>query len=250
MTPLVLVHGFMGGSDQWRLQSPLASIAPLIAVDLPGFGLNAHKAPINSIDGFAGWVLEHLTIQGIERFHLLGHSMGGMVVQEMARQAPGRIDRLMLCCTGSIGLLPGRFETIETSIRRAREDGAGATARRISATWFLRGDTDKEYPACAAVAERSSAAALTAALEAMRDWSGDASLQDIGSPTLIVWGDEDKTYPWSQIERLWRAIPDSCLAVVPGCAHAVHLEEPEIFNRLVTRFVSAPSAGQIGGQLK
>ncbi|WP_306147396.1 MULTISPECIES: alpha/beta fold hydrolase [unclassified Roseibium] len=237
MIPLVLVHGFMGGSDQWEPQSPLKNTVPLIAVDLPGFGKNAHLAPINSIEKLARWVLNELTDQGVERFLLLGHSMGGMVVQDMIRQAPDRVARLVLYSTGALGLLPGRFEPIETSMQRAKDDGAQATARRISATWFLHRENAKAYPACAAIAECSSPDAIQAGLEAMRDWSGERSLSSISAPTLIIWGDQDRTYPWPQIQTLWQSVPESSLAVIPGCAHAVHLEEPQIFNHLLERFI-------------
>ena len=51
--------------------------------------------------------------------------------------------------------------------------------------------------------------------------------------------DHDRTYDWSQPQALWNGIKGSQLAVVPGCAHAVHLEAPEIFNSLVDRFLNS-----------
>ncbi|SMX50830.1 2-hydroxy-6-oxononadienedioate/2-hydroxy-6-oxononatrienedioate hydrolase [Maliponia aquimaris] len=229
----------MGGSDQWAPQAPLGEGREVIALDLPGFGRNAHLPPIDRIEGFADWVLETLTAQGVQRFDLLGHSMGGMVVQEMVRQAPDRIARLVLYGTGAVGVLPGRFEPIETSMQRARTDGPQATARRISATWFLHTEAAKAYEGCAMIAERAGLPAILAGLEAMRGWSGADHLADITAPTLIVWGDRDRTYPWSQIERLWRTIPGASLAVMPGCAHACHLERPDLFNLLVGGFLAS-----------
>lgn len=244
MTPLVLVHGFMGGSDQWAHQSPLAEGRNLVAVDLPGFGKNAHHAPVDSISGFADWVLADLTRRGIARFDLLGHSMGGMIVQEMIRKAPERVDRLILYGTGTVGVLPGRFEPIETSMERARVDGPEATARRISATWFLDRDTSPEYRACADIAAQSPLAAILGGLKAMRDWSGEDNLVKIEAETLILWGEGDRTYPWAQVDRLWRMIPNSHLAVVPDCAHAVHMERPGVFNALVRDFLAkSPTEG-------
>lgn len=236
-TPLVLVHGFMGGSDQWGLQSPLGQGRDLIRVDLPGFGRNAHLPPVDSIGGFADWVLDEVTRRGVDRFDLLGHSMGGMIVQEMIHRAPERVGKLVLYGTGSLGVLPGRFEPIEVSMQRAREDGAEATARRISATWFLDAEA-AEYPACADIAAQSSLNAILAGLEAMKGWSGEALLAAIASPTLVLWGDGDRTYQWPQTERLWRSISGSQLAVVPGCAHAVHLEKSWLFNALVADFLA------------
>lgn len=234
MTPLILVHGFMGGSAQWRMQAPLAKTRPVIAVDLPGFGEKASEPPLRAIEDLADRVLD--TVEA-ERFDLLGHSMGGMIVQEMVRRAPDRVRNLILYATGAVGALPGRFETIETSMQRARDDGAAATARRIAATWFLHGIEAAAYPACAAIAERSGLPAILAGLEAMRDWSGRDRLREIDSRTLVLWGDQDRTYAWPQIETLWRSIPTCSLAVVPACAHAVHMERPDLFNLLVRDFV-------------
>lgn len=238
MNPLVLVHGFMGGSDQWSHQAPLGNGRELVCVDLPGFGKNAHQEPLHRIENFADWILEELTHRGVRKFDLLGHSMGGMIVQEMIHKDPERIARLVLYGTGAKGILPGRFESIATSMERARADGAKATARRISATWFLHADTAPSYPACAAIAEQSTLRAILAGLEAMQAWTGEDYLPEITAETLILWGDRDRAYLWPQIEKLWRTIPNSHLAVVPGCAHAVHMERPEIFNRLVGEFLS------------
>lgn len=237
MRPLVLVHGFMGGSDQWRLQSPLADSREVIALDLPGFGKNAHLDPIDRIDGFAAWTLAELTDRGITEFDLLGHSMGGMIVQEMVQLAPERVAKLILYGTGAAGELPERFETIETSIKRASEDGATATARRISATWFLAYEEAAEYEACAEIAQKAGLPALHAGLRAMQNWTGVGHLAQIRSNCLIIWGDRDRTYAWSQIEQLWTSIPSTQLAVIPNCAHAVHSEAPKLFNEIVERFL-------------
>ena len=79
---------------------------------------------------------------------------------------------------------------------------------------------------------------MVAGLRAMQEWSGEAALASIPSRTLVVWGDLDRSYAWPQIERLWRTIPNCNLAVVPDCAHAVHAENPEIFNALISSFVN------------
>ena len=238
MTPLVFVHGFMGGSAQWGPQAPIGQGRDLICLDLPGFGLNSGMTPIDRIEDFATWALDDLTARGIKRFDLLGHSMGGMIVQEMILKAPSRVNRLVLYATGANGNLPGRFETIETSMQRAQTDGAEATARRISATWFLQRETAKNYELCAEVAKMAGLDAILAGLAAMRDWSAEAFLPNIAANTLIIWGDRDRTYDWPQIEGLWQGIPKSNLAVLPACAHAVHLERTSLFNSVLESFLA------------
>ncbi len=239
MTPVVFVHGFLGGSRQWQGQIEALAGTDVIAVDLPGFGDNAHLEGLARIRDFGQWVLDELTARGIGRFHLVGHSMGGMVSQEMIAQAPDRVERLVLYGTGATGTLPGRFESIETSKRRALADGAHATARRIAATWFLDQTAAPAYEDCAAIAEQSSLQAILSGLDAMEDWSGADRLQDIPAPTLVIWGDQDRTYPWSQTEQLWQSIKGASLAVLPNCAHGTHLEKPSLFNSVVCEFLGS-----------
>lgn len=239
MIPLVLVHGFMGGSAQWAAQiDALSREHKVIAVDLPGFGGNNHLPPINTIEGFAKWVIAELRGMGVQRYNLLGHSMGGMIVQAMARLDQQNVEHLILYGTGAIGVLPGRFETIAQSKARAKADGTQKTARRISATWFLHNEAATGYNACASIAELSNPMALPAGLDAMEAWSGEAFLPQITPKTLVIWGDGDRTYSWEQVQLLWSTIPDARLAVVPNCAHAVHAEKPALFNALILDFLA------------
>lgn len=239
MTPVVFIHGFLGGSRQWQGQVEAMAAYKVITLDLPGFGENAKLDAFCSISGFADWVLNELKMRGIEKFHLVGHSMGGMVVQEMIARAPECVDRLVLYGTGSVGVLPGRFETIDTSKTRAREDGPQATARRIAATWFLDREKAAAYEDCAAIAEQSSLQTILTGLDAMHCWSGVEHLSVIPTKTLVIWGDRDRTYPWSQTEKLWQSIPNANLAVIPESAHATHLEKAGLFNRVLIDFLDA-----------
>ncbi len=238
MIPVVFVHGLMGGSAQWQGQIRALSNFEVIALDLPGFGENAQMKPIPSIAGFADWALDELSGRGISRFHLVGHSMGGMVAQEMAASAPERIERLVLYGTGPTGVLPGRFETIATSKSRASAEGSEATARRIAATWFLQRERAAGYEGCAAIAQLAGVDAILAGLDAMNGWSGTDYLSRVQARTLVVWGDHDRTYPWPQTDALWQSIKGACLAVIPGCAHAPHLEKPELFNAVLEDFLT------------
>ncbi len=236
----------MGGSAQWELQrEALAEFFDVVAVDLPGFGLNAHLKPIDSIDGLADWVLGALRTKNIERYCLLGHSMGGMIVQEMARKDPARIQCLVLYATGAIGVLPGRFETIEQSKTRAEKDGAHATASRIAATWFWEKEAAPNFERCEAIGKLASVEAIRAGLDAMQDWSGVEGLSDIVPDTLVLCGDRDRTYSWDQTQLLWSKIPKSSLAVISGCAHAVHMEKPELFSAVLLDYLLGQPDGTV-----
>jgi 2-hydroxy-6-oxonona-2,4-dienedioate hydrolase len=222
---LVLVHGYLGGSSQWAAEIQ---------------ALSQHLTSPDQITGYAHAVLACLDRLGVQRFHLLGHSMGGMIVQEVVRLAPERVNRLVLYGTGPLGLLPGRFETMARSRERLAQDGVDATARRISATWLLHREASPMAKALGDLAAQASLQAAEAGLWAMERWDGRAHLSQITQPTLIVWGDQDRSYQWAQIETLWREIEGASLAVLPHCSHALHLEYPQAFHALVLDFLLGP----------
>lgn len=235
---LVFVHGYLGGSPQWSKQLEYFSgDFDVITPDLPGYGLNADLTAPQSITGFAQYVLDELDRQGVEQFYLVGHSMGGMIAQAMVRLAPARIEKLVLYGTGPLGVMPGRFETIDESRNKVKADGVAVTAKRIAAKWFIGGEAGYGYEGCAKIATMASLQAALAGLTAMETWSGVEALTDIKAPTLILWGDQDKSYHWPLPEMLWREIVGSGLSVVAGCSHAVHLEKPALFNAILRDFL-------------
>lgn len=236
--PLVFVHGFLGGAALWQDQlTAFGDRFDVIAPELPGYGSSFDKPAADTIVGYATQILTFLTGIGVARFHLVGHSMGGMIVQQMAVMAPDRIARLVCYGTGPKGVMPNRFETIEASRERLRKEGAAPTARRIAATWFKRGEDAEGFAACAALGENVTTTTALAGLSAMESWDGRASLDQITQPTLVLWGDCDRSYGWSQPEALWHGIKGSSLAVMPDCGHNAHLEKPEIFNAIVGEFL-------------
>ncbi|MGR3698318.1 MAG: alpha/beta fold hydrolase [Roseovarius sp.] len=236
--PLVLVHGYLGGSAQW--QAELARFSDrfdVIAPDLPGYAGSAALPPPERIAAFAAAVVALLDELGIGRFTLMGHSMGGMIVQELAATHPDRVARLILYGTGPLGAMPNRFEPLETSRARLRSDGVAQTIRRIGATWFRQGAAAEGFEIVAALGAQATEAAALAGLDAMSHWDGRGALGRLTMPTLVLWGDGDRSYRWPQVETLWQGLPDAALAVVPGTAHAVHLEKPALFHALVEDFV-------------
>jgi 2-hydroxy-6-oxonona-2,4-dienedioate hydrolase len=237
-TPLVLVHGYLGGSSQWATQLPfLCQHFEVVTLDLAGYGMANHLAAPTNLADHARHVLATLDHMGIDRFYLLGHSMGGMVVQEITRQSPHRVIKLVLYATGPIGNIPGRFETMARSRERLKEDGVQRTARRICATWLLDYEASPAFESLATLATQASEQAASAGLSAMESWDGREYLGRIDQATLVIWGENDRSYSWSQIEMLWRSIPRASLAVLPSCAHAVHLERNTLFCTLLVEFL-------------
>lgn len=238
--PLVLVHGYLGGSAQWDAEiAHFSDRFDVIAPDVPGFGDASGRHGCTQIEDMAEVVLDLLSKLGIVRFILLGHSMGGMIAQEMAAVAGPQVEKLILYGTGPLGLMPDRFEPIKLSRERLDRDGIQATSARISATWFRNGESAAGFPLVADIGARANHAAALAALDAMADWDGRSALPKLDMPTLVVWGHEDRSYRWPQVESLWRGLPNATLSVVPGASHAAHLEKPRLFHAILDDFLNS-----------
>lgn len=235
---LVLVHGYLGCGGQWReqLQHPPPGIR-VIAPCLPGFGDSAKMPPPQSIGEFARAMLDFLATKGVVNFYLLGHSMGGMIAQEMTKQAPDKVAALVLYGTGPIGAIPGRFETMAASRRRLLKDGDRKMAARMPAKWLVGGANSPHYAFVAAMAKKTNLAGHLAGLTAMEKWDGQDALSAIACPTLIIWGDKDQSYPRAQINLLRDNIAGAALKVIPGASHLAHLEFPGQFNDALRDFL-------------
>ena len=236
--PLVLVHGFLGSSIMWQPQiEHLKRYYRVITPDLPGFGKSKKIKPHNNINSMAKTVLNCLKEKQIEKFYLLGHSMGGMIVQEMAKLAGKKIIKLICYGTGPIGNIPGRFETIDESREKLKKNGLEITAQRIAKTWFVEEDKAKYFYLCNEAGKDTTIEAADNALIAMKTWSGLKNLKNIKNFTMIIWGDQDKAYNFDQVDTLNRNITNSDINIFKGCSHNVHLEMPNEFNMCIINFL-------------
>ena len=237
-TPLVLVHGFLGSSDMWSPQIKFfKDDFRVIVPALPGFGKSSTINSCDSIECMAKAILNLLEKKEIKNFNLLGHSMGGMIVQEIAKIAGEKILKLICYGTGPRGNIPGRFETIDQSREKLRINGLKDTAYRIAKTWFIEEEKAKYFYLCEEAGKQTSIETADNGLVAMKNWNGIKNLKNIKNETLIVWGDQDKAYNFNQVETLNNNIPDSDLKVIKDCSHNVHLEKPDEFNRIIKEFL-------------
>ena len=236
--PLVLIHGFLGSSEMWYPQKEfLSKYFRVISPALPGFGESHKVKSHNSVNEMAQTVLKCLKKMNIEKFNLLGHSMGGMIVQEMAKISGDKINKLICYATGSIGDIPGRFESINTSRERLRKEGIKETVRRVPKKWFVKEEKAKYFYLCENAAKEITEETADNALKAMKNWRGYENLKSIYNETLIIWGDKDISYNFEQVDILNKNIPNSDLIIFKGCSHNVHLEDAEKFNNTVRDFL-------------
>jgi len=144
--PLVLVYGFLGSSIMWGPQiGYFKESYRVIIIDLPGYGNSKKAQSKNNINEMARTVLNCLKEKNIDNFFLLGHSMRGMIVQEMTKLPGEKIDKLIFYGTGVVGNIPGRFESMNECRNRLKKDGLDSTAYRIAKTRFIEGNKSKYF---------------------------------------------------------------------------------------------------------
>ena len=237
--PLVLIHGFLGSSKMWGPQIDFfKKNFRVITPDLPGFGKSTHIKSHDSILSLANLILDCLKDKQINKFYLLGHSMGGMIVQEMAKIYGDKISKLICYSTGPIGEMPDRFETMDESRDNLKKIGLESTARNIAKTWFILSEKAKYFDLCIQAGKETSVDAVDNALIAMKEYNGTNNLKFIKNETLIIWGEKDKSYNYKQIQTLKENISNSSLVIFKECAHNIHLEKIEEFNKTVQNFLN------------
>ena len=232
---LVMIHGAGGHSRVWQTQIHLLN-GPLntLALDLPGYGESSGEAGTD-LNGYAEWLIKAL--RGIFRDppFLMGHSMGGAIVQKAALLEPELMRGIILVGTGPRlqvapvfleGLRKNFEKTVDTIMGFAYAPGADSTLIKEGAKLM------KEAGASVVYGDFSACDRFDVRNEVGR----------IKLPCLILCGDEDKLTPPSLSKKLNESIEGSRLEIVPSAGHMVMIENHKAFNDYVLDFVVKTSS--------
>ncbi len=186
-TPLVLVHGFLSSTDMLAPQVKyFKEHYRILTPALPGFEKSKILKSCDTIECMAKVILNSLDAKKIKKFYLLGHSMGGMIAQEITKLAGNKILKLICYGTGPRGNISDRFETIDQSRDKLKLNGLEHTASRIAETWFVEADKAKYFYLCKEAGKQTSIEATDNGLVAMKNWNGIDNLKNIKNKTLII----------------------------------------------------------------
>jgi pyruvate dehydrogenase E2 component (dihydrolipoamide acetyltransferase) len=238
--PVMFVHGFGGDLNSWMFTQPaLAETRRAIALDLPGHGGSTKEVGAGDADMFATAVADALSALGLDRVHLVGHSMGGAIALALAGHLPDRVASLTLIAAAGLGPeINGAFidafvgagrrreaqealamlvhdpalvsrAMIEETLRYKRLDGVAGALETIARAWFPGG---------------RQALDLRPALSAL------------AAPVQLIWGSDDRIIPRAHAEAFAAALP---VHVVEAAGHLPHMEKSGEINRLIGRFIAA-----------
>jgi pimeloyl-ACP methyl ester carboxylesterase len=235
--PIVLLHGL--GTDRriWLYQVPeLCGRVPTILIDLRGHGRSSAPAGEWSIADMAHDVVRLLRHLGAERVHLLGLSMGGMVAQQFALDYPYATASLLLAST--VPGTPADAEDVKKEALQFIESHSmdEVAKARITAAFSDAVDPVMRLHLIETVALNRKSAYEQAA-RAVFNFSITPRLEEIGVPTLVIAGAEERTFPLAWVEDLAQRIRGARLVTIPGAAHLCNMERPREFNRAVLDFL-------------
>ena len=238
---IVFLHGVGGDSASWTPQIEVFSDEfRAIAWDMPGYG-GSRALERMTFPALADSLLGLLDRLDLDRVHLVGHSMGGMVAQEFAASRPERVRTLVLSATSpAFGRPDGDFQKRFVEARIAPLDNGRTMADLADemVETMLGPSADEEG---AAVARRSMAAVPEAtyrsAVACLVTFDRRDALGGYAMPVLVLAGETDANAPAPMMEKMASRIPDADYVCMPGTGHLGNLENPAAFNEAVGSFL-------------
>jgi pyruvate dehydrogenase E2 component (dihydrolipoamide acetyltransferase) len=242
--PLVLLHGFGGDLNNWLFNTEaLAADRVVYALDLPGHGGSVKAVGDGDLSVLVDAVRAFLDSQGIERAHLAGHSMGGLVAAQLALADPDRVLSLALIAPAGLGEEIDR-EYVEGFVSATGRRDLKPVLQRLFADPGLVNrtmvDDVLKYKRLDGVQEalRTLADRLFPDGRQARTLASDLEAADV--PVLVIWGERDAIVPAAHAE----AAPGRAeTRVLPDVGHSPHMEAAGDVNRLLEGFVAGVRAG-------
>ncbi len=241
--PLVFLHGIGGAARAWRNQ--LAAFSDrfrAIAWDMPGYGGSAPLADV-SIAALAG-ALERF-LQEIEAVKpvLVGHSIGGMIVQQWLVQNPQVARAVVLAQTSpAFGKADGDWQKSFIAARLGPLD-RGETMGSLAPSLVSELVGDNPDAKGMEVARECMAAVPEASYRAMMlalvGFDQRNALKNIAIPTLLLSGSKDNNAPAPMMAKMAQYIPSASYVELAGVGHLANLERPETFNRALSGFLES-----------
>ena len=185
---------------------------------------------------------------GVGAAHLVGLSMGGMIVQTLALSHPNQVLSLTLACTTSEWPQEGR-QTFGERAETARESGMQPLVDGTLGRWFTENYRQRD-PADLMKVRRvvlgTSPACFAGAALAVSGVDTTARLNQIGAPTLVLAAEDDMSTPVAAARRIQDRIAGSRLEIITGSSHCCNIERPDEFNRILLDFLHGVSAAEGG----
>ncbi|MEM4416932.1 MAG: alpha/beta hydrolase [Nitrososphaerota archaeon] len=244
--PVVLLHGWAASSFSWRITLPtLSQHFKSIAVDLPGFGLSTKPSTGLRLPAVIDILLKFLKGLDVERFSLVGHSMGGAIAAHMAAAHPDKVEKLVLANPSLFGTDSGR-RPLAMELARNRFI-SGVISRLLVRKYFIKRVLQDIYVDKSVLTDevvegyyesvKRAGSALVEAVNLWADYKLEAAYA-IKCPKLFYLGEKDRVVLFQKNLELAEKIGAE-IYVEPEAGHNAHEERAESFNKVLLRFLKS-----------
>jgi len=230
----MLLHGGLVDRRSWAHQLELAEGHQLLLPDTRGFGASWPMEAPASIEQLVDDVAGAIDDAGVDRVHLLGFSIGGMIAAAVALRRPERLSSLVLEST-----------TAARSVAHTRSVPPvepSAHVRRAFSAAFRDAHPDFMTDYVAMARENHARGSMPALAACVAHAPTLSALAELCIPTLVVHARDDAAIPYRAGEGLAATIPGARLVSFDGCGHTIHIEKPSKFNRTLVDFVDEHEA--------
>ncbi|MGH3333966.1 MAG: alpha/beta fold hydrolase [Nocardioidaceae bacterium] len=252
---LLLLHGL--GCDHTTWLPVIAALSrryTVIAPDMLGHGKSDKPRADYSVGGYANGMRDLLTVLGIDKVTVVGHSFGGGVAMQFAYQFPERTERMILVAPGGLGpevtpairaiSLPGFQAAMGfLSLPGVKHTGKlWLNALSRTGSRYTR-DLDEVADIYEHLSDRRARAAITHVVRAVVDWKGqvvtmaDRAYLTHAMPMCVVWGTEDVVIPVRHAGHVAEMAPDATVEVIANAGHFPHKDHPQRFVKVVNDFI-------------
>jgi len=241
--PLIFLHGIGGAARAWRRQ--LATFGDhfhAIAWDMPGYGGSAPLASV-SITALAEALQQFIEQLGATRPILVGHSIGGMIVQKWLAQSPKLARAVVLAQTSpAFGKADGDWQKSFIAARLGPLD-LGETMKSLAPSLVKELVGDDPDPEGMELARECMASVPEASYRAMMlaliGFDQRSTLKDISVPTLLLSGSKDNNAPAPMMAKTATYIPRAEYVELARVGHLANLERPDAFDEALGRFLNS-----------
>jgi 3-oxoadipate enol-lactonase len=240
---VVFLHGIGVDSESFAFQLEGFAKAGYHAVswDMPGYGRSAPLTPM-TFPGLAGRLRQFLDQLNVPAVHVVGHSIGGMIVQQLARTAQEKLLTMVLAQTSpAFGSKDGEFQRqfVADRLQPLQQGQSMADIATKVLPSLVGVDPDKKGVELAhKCMSRVPSDAYVAAVQCLVKFEGRDHLPFIAVPTLVLAGEKDDNAPASMMEKMAKKIPGAEFATIPNAGHLAPMGNPDAFNHAVLDFLA------------
>ncbi len=242
-TPLVLIHGHPFDHTMWRMQVPAFSEKySVITPDLRGYGKSSVVVE-TKFEDYASDVIQLLDFLKVDKFHIMGLSLGGQIIMEIFRQAPNRVLSMVLADTFASPDTPevkqGRYDVAD----RLEKEGMHNYAEEVIYKMIKPAHVTSMPAVAAFVINMMKASSPVGAAAALRARAGRINylkevFPQIKIPTLVIVGQDDEFTPVKMAEEMKANLIDGQLSIIEDAGHMTNMEQPNQFNDIILNFLA------------